>query len=149
MRDVEPETPDYYDILRQVHHSMLFRCLGWRKRKHDDHTLSYVDAFAKTASESIETTVRQRRILFAGFVARMGGERMPRRVMFEGLVGGKGYSGGQEKDWMVRSKEDMTEFGIMFEGWRKAAHRAADGFDGSRKGQSFMWKWHNADNGKA
>ena len=34
----------------------------------------------------------------------MGEERLPRRVMFGKLVGGKGYSGGQEKDWMVHLK---------------------------------------------
>ena len=66
-----PNTPDY-DRLRWVHHSMLLRCLGWRKRKHNDHTLSYADALAKTASERIEAIVRKRRILFAGSEARMG-----------------------------------------------------------------------------
>ena len=44
-----PKKPDY-DRLRRVHHSMLLRCLGWRKRKRDDHTLSYAGALAKTAS---------------------------------------------------------------------------------------------------
>ena len=78
---------------------MLLRCLGWRKRKRDDHTLLYADALAKTASESIEAIVRKRRILFAGFVARVGEGRPPQRIMFEELVGGKGYAGGQEKDW--------------------------------------------------
>ena len=66
--------------------------------KHDDHTLSYADALAQTDSESVEAIVSKRRILFAGFVARMGEERLPQRVMFGELVGGKGYSGGQEKD---------------------------------------------------
>ena len=69
---------------------MLLRCLEWRKRKRDDHTLSYADALAKTASESIKAIVRKRRILFAGFVARMGEERLLQRVMFGELVGGKG-----------------------------------------------------------
>ena len=46
-----PNKPDY-DRLRRVHHSMLLRCLGWQKRKRDDHTLSYADALAKTASEA-------------------------------------------------------------------------------------------------
>ena len=69
---------------------MLVRCLGWRKRKRDDHTLSYADALAKTAFKSIEAIVRKRRILFAGFVPRMGEERLPQRVMFEEIVGGKG-----------------------------------------------------------
>ena len=102
-----PNKPEY-ERLPRVHHSMLLRCLGWRKRKRDDHTLSYADALAKTASESIEAIVRKRRILFAGFVARMGEERLPQRVMFGELVGGKGYSGRQEKDWLAHLREDMS-----------------------------------------
>ena len=38
----------------------------------------------------------------------MGEERLPqRRVILGELVGGKGYSGGQEKDWMAHLKEDI------------------------------------------
>ena len=114
--------PDY-DRLQLVSHSMLVRCVGWRKRKRDDHILSYADALAKTASESIEAIVCKRRILFAGFVARMGEEYLPQRVIFGEGVGGKGYSGGQEKDWMDHLKEDMSVFGMKFEGWRKAAQK--------------------------
>ena len=118
-----PNKPDY-DRLRRVHYCMLLRCLGWRKRKRDDHTLSYAYALAKTASESIEAIVRKRRILFAGLVARMEEGRLPQREMFGELVGGKDYSGGQEKDWMAHLKEDMSVFGMKFEGWRKAAQKA-------------------------
>ena len=40
--------------------------------------------------------------------------------MFGELVGGKGYSGGQEWDWM----KDLEEaFGIKFEGWRRTEGR--------------------------
>ena len=53
-----PNKPDY-DRIRRVHHYML-QCLGWRRRKGGDHTLSYADALAKTASESIEAIVRIR-----------------------------------------------------------------------------------------
>ena len=49
-----------YNRLRRVHHSMLLRCLGWRERKHDDHTLSYADTLVKTAPESIEGIKRKR-----------------------------------------------------------------------------------------
>ena len=101
-----PKKPDY-GRLRRVHRSMLLRCLGWRKRKRDDHTLSYADALAQTDSESVEVIVRKLRILFARFVARRGEERLPQRVMFGELVGDKGYSGGQEKDWMSHLKEDL------------------------------------------
>ena len=47
------------DRLRRVHDSMLLRCLGWRKRKRDDHTVLYADAFAKMASGSIEAILRK------------------------------------------------------------------------------------------
>ena len=87
-----PKKPDYHR-LRRLHRSMLLRCLGWRKRERDDHTLSYADALAKTDTESVEAIVRKRKILIAGFVARMWEERLPQRVMFGGFVRCKGYSG--------------------------------------------------------
>ena len=78
-----------YDRLRKVHHQMLLRYLGWRKRNREDHILSYANALLRTDSESVETTVRKRRVLFAGFVARMGEERLLRRVMFREMLGVK------------------------------------------------------------
>ena len=50
----------------------------------------------------------------------MGEERLPQR----GVVWGKGYSGGREKDWMYYLKEDTSVFGMKLEGWRKAAQKA-------------------------
>ena len=51
----------------------------------------------KTASESIEATLRRRRILFAGFVARMEDTRLPKCVIFGELVGGVGCLGRARK----------------------------------------------------
>ena len=51
----------------------------------------------KTGSESIETTLGRRRILFAGFVAHMEDTRLPKCVMFVEMAGGAGCVGGQEK----------------------------------------------------
>ena len=65
--------------------------------------------------------MRKRIFFLAGFVARIREVRLPQRVMFGELVGGKGYSGGQEKDWMAHLKEDMSVFVMKFERWRKAA----------------------------
>ena len=42
------------DRLLQVHRSMILESLGWLKRKGDDHTLSFDNAFANSDSESIE-----------------------------------------------------------------------------------------------
>ena len=55
--------------------------------------------------------------MLAGFVARMRDERLPRRVMFGEMLGGKGYSGGQEWDWVKDVEEDLKAFGIKFEGY--------------------------------
>ena len=44
--------------------------------------------------------MRKRRMLFAGFVARMGEERLPQRVMFGELVGGKATQEGKRRaEW--------------------------------------------------
>ena len=80
----------------------------------------------------------------------MGEERLPQRVMFGELVGGKGYSGGQGKDWRVHLKEDMSVFGMKFEGWRKATQKAGGWFRRVEEGaQLFMRKWHETERRKA
>ena len=59
-------------MLRRDHHSFLTRCIGWRKRTRTDHPISsYLETLVKTENENIEATLRKRRILFAGAVARM------------------------------------------------------------------------------
>ena len=66
--------------LREIHHKMVLRCIGWSKQKREDHILSHASALLRTNSKSVETTVRRRRLLFAGFVTRMGEERPLKRV---------------------------------------------------------------------
>ena len=114
------------------------------------HTIVRRRACPQTDSESVEVIVRKRRILFAGFVARMREERLPQWVMFGEFVGGKGYSGGQEKDWMDHLKEDMSVFGMKFEGWCKAAQKAGRWFRRVKEGaELFMRNWHETERRKA
>ena len=84
--------------------------------KGGDHTLSYADALAKAAANNIEAIVHRRRILIAGFVARMGEERLPQKVMIEELLRGTGYSGGQGNTWKAHRKEDTSVFGMKLDG---------------------------------
>ena len=80
----------------------------------------------------------------------MGEERLLQRVMFGELVGGKGYSGGQKKDWMAHLKEDMSVFGTKFHGWRKAAQKADRWFRGvEEEAELFMRKWHETERCRA
>ena len=87
----------HYERLRRAHHKFLTRCISWRKHNRTDHPISYLDTLIKTKSESIEATLRSRRILFTGFVARMEDTRLPKCVMLGELVGDAGCVGGHEK----------------------------------------------------
>ena len=84
----------HYDTLHRAHHRFLARCTGWRKHNRIDHPISYLDTLIKTGSENIEATLGRRRILFAGFVARMKDTRLPKCVMVGEMVGGAGCMGG-------------------------------------------------------
>ena len=87
----------HYDTLHRAHHRFLARCIGWQNHNRADHPISYLDKLMKTGSESIETTLGRRRILFAGFVAHMEDTRLPKCVMFVEMAGDAGCVGGQEK----------------------------------------------------
>ena len=102
----------HYDTLRQVHHRCLTGCIGWRKHNRTDHPISYLDTLIKTRSESIEATLRRRRILLAGFVARMEDTRLPKCLVFGELVGGACCVGGLENEWMGCLLDDLRAFGI-------------------------------------
>ena len=87
-----------------------------------DHPISYLDTLEKTGrSESIEATLRKRRILFAGLVARMEDTRLLKYVMFGELVWGAVSAGGQEKEWIGCLLDDLRAFGIQTDQWGIAA----------------------------
>ena len=97
----------------------------------------------KAGSESIEATLR-RRILSAGFVARIENTRLPKCVMFGELEGGAGCVGVQGKEWMGCFLDGLTAFGIncrpmddcsaaQDEGkWRRTAEQGAERFHGEK-----------------
>ena len=59
---------------------------------------SYNRALEITRCESIETTLRTRRLLWAGTLLRMSGGRLPKRIMFGNLEGAvRRGLGGKEK----------------------------------------------------
>ena len=120
----------HYDTLRRAHHRFLTRCIGWRKHNRADHPISYVDTLVKAGSESIEATLRRRRILFAGFVARTEDTRLTKCVMLGEMVGGAGCVGGQEKEWMGCFLDDPRAFGINADQLTTAAH----------KGRNISWR---------
>ena len=81
--------------------ALLYGCMTWAPR-HDHYRLlkrtlryrqlSYAQALKKTGCQSVKVTIRQRRLLFAGAMARKPAGRLPKRLMDDKLVGG-GRSG--------------------------------------------------------
>ena len=131
----------HYDTLRRAPHNFLTRCIDWRKNDRADHLISYLDTLIKAGSESIEVTLRRRRILFVGFVARMEDTRLPKCVMVGELVGGAGCVGGQEKEWTGCFLDDLRAFGINADQWTTAAQDERGNVAGRRnKGRSVSWR---------
>ena len=131
----------HYDTLRRAYHSFLTRCIGWRKKNHADHPISSLDTLIKAGSESIEATLRRRRILFARFVARMEDTRLPKCVMFGEMVGGGRCVGGQEKEWMEYFLDDLRAVGINADQYRQLQPRTRGNGAGRRnKGRNVSWR---------
>ncbi|CAB1118701.1 unnamed protein product [Ectocarpus sp. CCAP 1310/34] len=94
-------TAEHYTKLKGTHRQFLTRCIGWSKRKRSDRPLSYAQALIQAGcEETIEATVRKRRLCFAGFVMRMEDSRRPKRMLLGAMAGGVGCRGGQESDWV-------------------------------------------------
>ena len=103
---------DHYRLLRRTHHRLLLRVIGYRRERGTYRQLSYAQVLKKTGCQSMEATIRQRRLLFAGAMARQPAGRLPKRLMDGKLVGGEDPGKGRpEQNWMDCLKDDFQAFG--------------------------------------
>ena len=108
--DPSPET------LRQTPHRTprVLLCIIGAQRKRPDHRMtSYNRALEITRCESIETTLRTRRLLCERTLLRMSGRWLPKEIVFGNLEGAiwRGR-GGKEKEWTDCVQSDIRAFGI-------------------------------------
>ena len=85
---------EHFAELRTAHHNLL-RIIGFQRRQRADHLMSYAKALKKAQCESVETTIRKRRLLFAGAEPRTTNERLTHRVMSGTLAGGESPGPGR------------------------------------------------------
>ena len=123
----------HYDTLRRAHHRFLTCCIGWRKHNHADYPISYLGTL-------VEATLRRRRILFAGFVARMEDTRLPKCVVFGEMVGGAGCVESLEKEWMGCFLDDLRAFGINADQWTTAAQDEGEWRRRQNEGRNISWQ---------
>ena len=69
-----PRNARYRQLLRTTHHKLLQRVIGYHRVHGTYRKMSYAKALKKTGSQSVEKTIRQRRLLFAEALARQGDE---------------------------------------------------------------------------
>ena len=84
---------EHYAKLRTVHHRVLLPVIGAQRKRSEHRMTSYNRALEITRCESIETTLRTRRLLWAGTLIRMSGGRVPKRIVFGNLEGAVGEDG--------------------------------------------------------
>ena len=102
---------EHYAKLRTVHNRVLVRIIGAQRKRPDHQMTSYNRALEITGCESIETTLRTRRLLWAGTLLRMSGGRLPKRIMFGNLEGAvRRGRGGKEKEWTDCVQSDIRAF---------------------------------------
>jgi hypothetical protein len=137
---------EHFDLFRQLHHKLLMRLIGFKKFHRTDRTLSYHCALEITDCESVETTIRRRRLLWAGAIARMPDDRLPKQILFGELNGGERLRGGQETKWRRCVMDDLRSFNIPLENWVELAQ---EGDAWATKVQigadNFMNEWHEQE----
>ena len=133
LRHVAPSTPQVLDSLHR---------LAKEQSRRPTDFLSGHALIIKTGSESIEATLRKRRISFAGFVARMEDTRLPKCVMFGELVGGAGgLRGGPGKRVNgVFPGRPLSEFSASTStGGRLQPRTRGNGAGRQNKGRNVSW----------
>ena len=130
----------HYETLRRAHHRFLTRCIGWRKHNRTDHPIFYLDTLLKTGSESTEATLLRRRILFAGFVARMEDTRLPKYVMFGAMVGARAVWGARKKSgWGVPWTMSELSASTPTSG-RLQPRTGGNGAERQNEGRNISWR---------
>ena len=142
---------EHYAKLRNVHHRFLLRINGAQRKRPDHRTTSYNRALEITRWESIETTLRTRRFLWAGTLIRMSGGRLPKkRIMFGNVEGAvRRGRGGNKKEWTDCVQSDIRAFGITKD-WKAMALKAEVWVEAVPEGgRRFMAAWRKEEEDEA
>ena len=133
---------EHYTILRTVHHQVLLRIIEAQRKRPDHRMISYNRALEITRCESIETTLRTRRLLWAGTLIRMNGGWFPKWIIFGNLEGAvRRGQGGKEKEWTDCVQSVVQAFDITGD-WKATALKAEVWVEAvTEGGRRFMAAW--------
>ena len=137
---------EHYAKLRTVHHRVLLRIIGAQRKRPDHRMTSYNRALEITRCESIETTLRTRRLLWARALFRMSGGRLPKRIMFGNLEGAvRRGRDGKEKEWTDCVQSSIRAF-VITGNWKAMALKAEVWVEAvTESGRRFMAAWREQE----
>ena len=137
---------EHYAKLRTVHHRVLLRIIRAQRKTPNHRMTSYNRPLEITGRESIETTLRTRRFLWAGTLLRMSGGRLPKRIVFGNLEGAvRRGRGGKEKEWTDCVQSDIRAFDIAGD-WKATALKAEVWVETVMEGgRRFMAAWRKEE----
>ena len=102
---------EHFAELRTAHRRFLLRIIGFQRRQRTDQLMSYAKAFKQAQCESVETTTRKRRLLYADDMQRTHNEPLTRRMIFGTMAGGENPGPGRpEKNWTQCQEDDRRVF---------------------------------------
>ena len=135
---------------RNVHHWVLLRIIGTRLQRPDHRMTSYNRALEIARCESIEATLRTKRLWWAGTLIQMSGGRLPKQIVFGNLEGAvRRGRGGKEKEWADCVQSDIRAFGIKRD-WKAMSLKAEVWVDTvTEGGRRFMTAWRKEEVGAA
>ena len=122
------------------------RIIGAQRKRPDHGMTSYNRALEITRCESVEATLRTRRLLWVGTLLQMSGGRLPKRIVFGNLEDAiRRGRGGKEKEWTDCVQSDIRAFGIAGD-WEATALKAEVWVETvTEGGRRFMAVWRKEE----
>ena len=132
--------------MQYVHHRVSFRSIGAQLKGPDHRMTSYNRALEITRCESIETTLRTRRLFWAGTLILMSGGGCQSKSCSATLRVQCGEDGvGKKKEWTDCVQSDIRVFGIAGD-WKATALKAEVWAETvTEGGRRFMAAWRKEE----
>ena len=106
-------TAKEFSQIEEIQRTMLMMILGIRK----SDKVSYVEILEKAKMLSVESYIRKQRLLWAGHIARMKDDRIPKLLFFGTIDGGQNSKGGRKLTLRDAVYHDLIYFNIEKSKW--------------------------------
>jgi hypothetical protein len=100
-----------------AYNTKLLRVLTRKKR----NEISNDRLYKLTGMEPLKDTIRKYRLRWAGHVRRMDETRLPKKILFGAVAGGKKSAGKSKKNWIDFLEEDCVRANIPYASWTEKA----------------------------